>query len=174
MTNSSPSKGISPSERRSAVVDPARSAQMALIRSRDTKPETRVRKALHAAGLRYRLHDRRLPGSPDLVFASRRVVVFVHGCFWHQHPGCAACRMPKTRHDFWRAKLEGNVARDARQVAELEAQGWRVLTIWECDTRDATTLESLVQRIQNLPTHPESPPNAAADVGGRRGRMLPR
>ncbi len=81
-------------------VDPARSAQMALMRSRDTKPEMRVRKVLHASGLRYRLHDRRLPGAPDLVFPGRRLVLFVHGCFWHQHPGCAGARMPKSRLDF--------------------------------------------------------------------------
>ena len=81
----------------SVTVDPARSAQMALIRGRDTKPELRVRKALLAAGLRYRLHERRLPGVPDLIFPTRRLTLFVHGCFWHQHPGCAAARMPKSR-----------------------------------------------------------------------------
>lgn len=78
-------------------VDPARSAQMALVRGRDTKPEIRVRKALHAAGLRYRLHDKKLPGSPDLVFPGRRIALFVHGCFWHRHPGCVAARLPKSR-----------------------------------------------------------------------------
>ena len=174
MTNSSPNKATSPSKATSAVVDPARSAQMALVRSRDTKPETRVRKALHAAGLRYRLHDRRLPGSPDLVFASRRLVVFVHGCFWHQHAGCAACRMPKTRQDFWRAKLEGNVTRDARQVTELEAQGWRVLVVWECETRDATALNALARLIAELPTRPALPRNVSADAGRRRGHVVSR
>ncbi len=124
---------------------------MALVRARDTKPEMRVRKALHAAGLRYRLHDRRLPGAPDLVFPSRRVALFVHGCFWHQHPGCAAARMPKSRLDFWEPKLTGNVARDARQCAELEAMGWTVKIIWECETRSAVALATLAASIRAIP-----------------------
>lgn len=130
------------------AADPARSAQMALIRSRDTKPEMRVRKVLHAAGLRYRLHDRRLPGVPDLVFPSRRVALFVHGCFWHQHPGCKAARMPKSRLDFWGPKLMGNATRDARHLVELEASGWTPLVIWECETRDPQHLAALVTRIR--------------------------
>jgi len=133
------------------AVDPARSAQMALVRARDTKPEMRVRKALHAAGLRYRLHDRRLPGVPDLVFPSRRLALFVHGCFWHQHPGCTAARMPKSRLDFWQPKLTGNVARDAIKQSELQARGWNVRVIWECETRSVETLAALVAEIQNLP-----------------------
>ncbi|WP_122878678.1 very short patch repair endonuclease [Burkholderia pseudomallei] len=135
------------------AVDPARSAQMALVRSRDTKPEMRVRKAMHAAGLRYRLHDRRLPGAPDLVFRSRRIVVFVHGCFWHCHPDCPANRLPKSRLDFWGPKLAGNVARDARKTAELEALGWTVLVIWECETRKAEILAGLVDRIRLAPRY---------------------
>ena len=127
------------------AVDPARSAQMALVRSRDTKPEMRVRRALHAAGLRYRLHDRRLPGVPDLVFASRRIVVFVHGCFWHRHPGCAAARLPKSRQEFWEPKLAGNVERDKRKRAELEEEGWTVLVIWECETKQPLKLETLLR-----------------------------
>lgn len=130
------------------AVDPARSAQMALIRSRDTRPEMRVRKALHASGLRYRLHDRRLPGIPDLVFPSRRVALFVHGCFWHQHPSCSAARMPKSRLDFWGPKLAGNVARDARQLIELATAGWTALVIWECETRDPQCLAALAASIK--------------------------
>lgn len=133
------------------AVDPARSAQMALVRGRDTKPEMRVRKALHAAGLRYRLHDRCLPGAPDLVFPSRRLALFVHGCFWHQHPGCAAARMPKSRLDFWKPKLTGNVERDTRKRAELEALGWTVKVIWECETRSPTALAMLVADIEAIP-----------------------
>jgi DNA mismatch endonuclease (patch repair protein) len=129
-------------------VDPARSAQMALIRSRDTKPEVRVRRALHAAGLRYRLNDRRLPGAPDLVFPGRRVALFVHGCFWHQHPGCRAARMPKSRLVFWTTKLMGNVERDRRRQAELEALGWTVMVIWECETRKPEKLASLAARVR--------------------------
>jgi DNA mismatch endonuclease (patch repair protein) len=131
------------------MTDQARSAQMALVRSRDTKVELRVRKFLHAAGLRYRLHDRRLPGAPDLVFSSRRTVVFIHGCFWHRHPGCAATRLPKSRQEFWEAKLSGNVLRDARQQAELVRLGWTVLTIWECETKDPEQLLALANRIRS-------------------------
>ena len=120
---------------------------MALVRSRVTKPEMRVRRALHAAGLRYRLHDRRLPGSPDLVFPSRRIAFFVHGCFWHRHVGCAAARLPKTRLEFWEPKLSGNVSRDQRQREVLEASGWTVLVVWECETRDLVALDALAQWI---------------------------
>ena len=133
------------------LVDPARSAQMALVRSRDTKPEMRVRKALYAAGLRYRLHGRNLPGAPDLEFRSRRIVVFVHGCFWHRHPGCSAARLPKSRPEFWEPKLAGNVERDKRTQAELEAQGWTVLIIWECETKSADALARLARRIAGTP-----------------------
>lgn len=131
-------------------MDPARSAQMALIRSRDTKPEMRVRHALHAAGLRYRLHVRTLPGVPDLVFPSRRLAVFVHGCFWHQHPGCSAARMPKSRLDFWHAKLSGNVERDTRKSAELRSLGWEVLVVWECQTRKTGQLAELTARVRSV------------------------
>ena len=137
-----------------AAVDPARSAQMALIRSRDTKPEMRVRKALHAAGLRYRLHDRGLPGAPDLVFPGRRLALFVHGCFWHQHPGCAAARMPKSRLEFWQPKLAGNIERDARVLSNLEFLGWTVMIIWECETRKPNTLAMLAERIRAVPPKP--------------------
>lgn len=123
---------------------------MALVHSRDTKPEMRVRRALHAAGLRYRLHDRRLPGSPDLVFPSRRVVLFVHGCFWHRHAGCPAARLPKSRLDFWEPKLAANVLRDQRQREALEAIGWTVLVIWECETRDLSALSDLAQKIRTV------------------------
>ena len=111
---------------------------MSRIRHRDTKPEMMVRRLLHAMGFRYRLHDKRLPGSPDIVFASRKKAIFVHGCFWHRHPdaGCALARMPKSRLDFWRPKLEGNRTRDVRHQSELDALGWRYLIVWECELRD--------------------------------------
>ena len=107
---------------------------MALIRARDTKPELKVRRAIHAAGLRYRLHAKDLPGRPDLVFRSRLIVIFVHGCFWHQHPdrSCKLARMPKSRLEFWRPKLVGNRQRDILTRGELEARGWSVLEVWEC------------------------------------------
>lgn len=104
---------------------------MAGIRGKDTRPEMILRRGLHARGFRFRLHDRRLPGSPDLVFPGRRAVIFVHGCFWHGH-GCHLFRLPATRQEFWRAKIEGNAARDALAEGALAADGWRVLSIWEC------------------------------------------
>lgn len=111
-----------------------RHLNMSRVKARDTKPELLLRRSLHAAGLRYRLHCGNLPGRPDLVFRGRRAVVFVHGCFWHGHD-CRMFRLPATRPDFWRAKIEGNRARDARSHAALRAAGWRVLTIWECALR---------------------------------------
>jgi DNA mismatch endonuclease, patch repair protein len=129
-------------------VDPARSAQMSLVRARDTKPEMRVRRALHTAGLRYRLHAKDLPGKPDVVFRTRRLVVFIHGCFWHQHPDkhCRLARMPKSRLDFWEPKLKANRDRDIRTKSELETLGWTVLEIWECEI-DADHLARLVRTI---------------------------
>lgn len=129
--------------------DTARSAQMALIRSKDTKPEMRVRKALHASGLRYRLHVKQLPGRPDLVFLSRKVAVFVNGCFFHQHPGCVHARMPKSRLDFWKPKLEANVVRDHRKWQELRSAGWKVIVIWECETKDVNKLADLAGNVRN-------------------------
>lgn len=129
----------------------ARSAQMARIRARDTKPEMRVRRALHGAGLRYRLHAKGLPGKPDLVFPGCRVALFVHGCFWHQHPDpvCKLARMPKSRLEFWRPKLEGNRVRDENVRAELEGLGWAVLEVWECQTK-STDLEQLTKLVRAI------------------------
>lgn len=124
---------------------------MRAVRSRDTGPELAVRRFLHAAGLRYRLHDRRLPGKPDVVFPSRRIAVFVHGCFWHQHPGCPASDRPASNTEYWTRKLDGNVARDLRRQHELETEGWSVLTIWECQTRDPTALGQLLAQIRDCP-----------------------
>lgn len=125
-----------------------RSRTMRAVRSRDTGPEMVVRRFLHAAGLRFRLHDRRLPGSPDLVFPSRRVALFVHGCFWHQHPGCDAADRPKSRSDYWNRKLDGNVARDTRRLFELAAAGWTAMIIWECETHDPQRLAILAANIK--------------------------
>lgn len=107
---------------------------MAGIGPRDTKPEMMIRRGLHAMGYRYRLHDRALPGRPDLVFPSRRAVIFVHGCFWHGH-ACGLFRWPATRPEFWRAKISGNVARDTRVRMQITEAGWRVLDVWECALR---------------------------------------
>lgn len=108
-----------------------RSRMMSGIRGKDTKPELLVRRALHAAGFRYRLHERTLPGKPDMVFPKYSAVVFVHGCFWHGHD-CHLFRMPSTRTEFWQAKISGNVARDVRAITLLRETGWRVGTVWEC------------------------------------------
>jgi DNA mismatch endonuclease (patch repair protein) len=110
----------------------ARSALMSRIRGRDTGPELAVRRYLHGKGLRYVPNDPTLPGKPDLAFKSRKVVVFVHGCFWHGHAGCAKARLPKTRSGFWQAKIVSNRARDRRIEAQLRKLGWRVLVVWQC------------------------------------------
>lgn len=120
---------------------------MASIRRADTAPELRVRRYLHGCGLRFRVHTRELPGTPDIVLPRFKAVVFVHGCFWHRHPGCRFATVPSSRTDFWSAKFAGNVRRDAQKAAALEALGWRPLVIWECETRDADQLDGLFWRI---------------------------
>ncbi len=116
-----------------------RQVNMSRIKSKNTKPEMLIRRGLHARGLRYRLHDRALPGTPDLVFPRYRTVVFVHGCFWHFH-GCALSKLPGTRPDFWKAKLSANAMRDSQAIVMLNSAGWRVLIIWECALRGAGRL----------------------------------
>jgi len=126
------------------VVDSAtRSRMMAGIRGKDTRPEILVRQTLFAAGFRYRLHRRDLPGAPDIVMSGRRVAVFVHGCFWHQHEACKFAKLPASRPEFWANKLKGNVTRDERAVETLLADHWRVLVVWECATRDPLVFASL-------------------------------
>lgn len=117
-------------------IDPAKSAAMAKIGPKNSKPETVVRRMAHALGYRFRLHRRDLPGTPDLVFPSKRKVIFVHGCFWHRHEGCKWATTPKTRVEYWSRKFEENIARDRKQADALKSSGWEVLTIWECETRD--------------------------------------
>lgn len=127
------------------VFDPEkRSWLMSRIGSRNTTPEMRVRRAAHAMGLRFRLHRRDLPGSPDVVFPSRRLAVFVHGCFWHRHQGCRLASAPKSNEEAWTRKFERNVARDAKALHDLDALGWRTETIWECETRKADVLRKAV------------------------------
>lgn len=122
------------------VVDPAtRSRMMSGIRGKDTKPEVRIRKGLHRLGFRYRLHDPRLPGKPDLVFPKYRAVILINGCFWHGH-GCHMFKWPVQRADFWRAKIGSNRERDARHARALAAEEWRVLIIWECSLKGRTRL----------------------------------
>ncbi|MFN3615185.1 MAG: very short patch repair endonuclease [Rubrimonas sp.] len=117
---------------------------MARIGSKNTAPELAVRRAAHAAGFRFRLHRRDLPGTPDLVFPRFRAAIFVHGCFWHGH-GCTKGRLPKSRADYWYPKIEANRARDAAKSASLDAAGWRVLTIWQCETADPAGLSALIR-----------------------------
>jgi DNA mismatch endonuclease (patch repair protein) len=124
-----------------------RSYNMSRIQGRDTAPEMRVRRILHGAGLRYRLHGKKLPGKPDLVFARRKTVVFVHGCFWHMHDCRYGKPAPATNRSFWADKRRSNADRDGRNRAELEAAGWRVFEIWECETRDA---EVLARRLSEV------------------------
>ncbi len=120
-----------------------RSRLMSRIRGRNTKPEMVVRKLLWRAGYRYRLHCKELPGKPDVVFPGRRRVIFVHGCFWHRHPGCSRATLPATRREFWSRKLEGNTVRDAQAVEALQLAGWRVLVVWECEIKSQHLLERL-------------------------------
>ena len=126
----------------SEAVDPARSALMAKVGGRDTKPEMVVRRHLFSNGHRYRLHARDLPGRPDIVFRKRRKAIFVHGCFWHRHDGCRRSTVPKTRQAFWSDKFDRNKARDARNEEALSAIGWDILVVWECETKDTDALSA--------------------------------
>jgi len=120
------------------VVSPeVRSRMMAAIKGKNSAPELLVRKVLAAAGFRFRLHRRDLPGTPDIVLPGRKIAIFVHGCFWHAHRGCKYAKTPSTRREFWTAKLDANVKRDQQAVDKLAAMGWRVLCVWECATRQA-------------------------------------
>jgi DNA mismatch endonuclease (patch repair protein) len=112
-----------------------RSWNMSRIRSRDTAPERQLRSLLHRSGFRFRLHDQRLPGRPDIVLPKYGTAVFVHGCFWHRHEGCRNATTPSTRPEFWREKFEGNVRRDEASRAALEDAGWNVITVWECELK---------------------------------------
>jgi DNA mismatch endonuclease, patch repair protein len=129
------------------LTDRKRSQLMSRIRGKNTKPELLLRRAIHARGLRYRLHDSRLPGKPDIVFMTRRAVVFVNGCYWHGH-NCDLFRWPKANSGFWQNKILSNRRRDRHKVQELLSLGWRVLTVWECALRapDALPITAVVDR----------------------------
>ncbi|NTW46765.1 MAG: DNA mismatch endonuclease Vsr [Chlorobaculum sp.] len=133
-----------------------RSERMSRIRSKGSVSEMRLRRLIHGMGYRYRLHVRTLPGTPDLVFPSRKAVIFMHGCFWHRHQACLLARIPKSRVTFWREKLEANKRRDEENVKRLLELGWRVLVIWECqmqakDLSDVSTIvrEFLIEGTEN-------------------------
>ena len=138
-----------------------RSVNMSKIRSGNTKPEMAVRRLLHAQGYRYRVHRKELPGKPDIVFKRRRKVIFVHGCFWHQHAAksCLDGRRPKSNTTYWHSKLARNVERDALHRDELTKNGWDILVVWECEARD---VHALLKRLRNF-----LGPPAAKRVGAR-------
>lgn len=123
-----------------------RSWLMSRVSATDTSPEVRVRKVAHRMGLRFRLHRRTLPGKPDLIFPRYRVALFVHGCFWHRHPGCKKASTPKSRVDFWLQKFEANVRRDKIVRSDLESLGWHVVIIWECQTKELSEVEDVLSR----------------------------
>ena len=131
------------------VVDrETRSRMMASIRPVNTAPEVAVRRYLHAAGLRFRLHDKRLPGRPDIVLPAHGIVIFVHGCFWHRHTGCRYTTSPATRVGFWSDKFASNVKRDKAKADMLERLGWTVLVAWECETRDMDRLDGIYWKVR--------------------------
>ena len=124
-----------------------RSERMALIRGKNTKPELLVRGIVHRCGYRYRLHVAQLPGKPDMVFPRLRKVLFVHGCFWHRHPGCSLARLPKSKLEFWVPKLNQNRQRDLKNIAKLRKAGWSVGVIWECEIGRVEKLERKIRKL---------------------------
>lgn len=129
-----------------------RSSVMRRVKSTGTSPELKARKLLTRMGLRYRLHRKDLPGKPDIVMAGRRLAIFVHGCFWHGHDCARGARVPKANRAYWEGKVGRNRARDSEHKAALEAKGWRVLTLWECELKDEAAIE---RRVQDLVLHPQ-------------------
>ena len=130
---------------------------MQRVRGKNTKPELVVRRELHARGFRFRLHDPRLPGRPDIVLKSRGIVVFVHGCFWHRHPGCRYASESKTRREFWEAKFRANVERDERSYSELTELGWIVHVVWECEIKRGTFVGPLLETLARATDGPRDP-----------------
>jgi len=124
-----------------------RSEIMRRITSKGTKPEIQVRRLVYCLGFRYRLHKKELPGNPDLVFSKRKKLIFVHGCFWHQHDGCKSSHIPKTRKEYWAPKLARTIRRDKENQAKLRDLGWDILVIWECQVRD---IEKLTEKIKTF------------------------
>ena len=132
----------------------SRSDIMRAVKRANTAPEIIVRQVLHALGLRFRLHRRDLPGSPDVVLPRFRTVIFVHGCFWHRHPDCRYTTTPKTRQEYWLPKFAANIERDLRKEAQLQALGWRVLLVWECETKQREELSLRLRRELKLSEAP--------------------
>ncbi|WP_353231139.1 very short patch repair endonuclease [Pseudomonas helleri] len=132
----------------------SRSDIMRAVKRANTAPEIIVRQVLHALGIRFRLHRRDLPGSPDVVLPRFRTVIFVHGCFWHRHPDCRYTTTPKTRQEYWLPKFAANIERDLRKEAQLQALGWRVLLVWECETKQREELTLRLRRELKLSEAP--------------------
>ena len=124
-----------------------RSWIMGRVKGRDTKPEMLVRSLLHGMGFRFRLHRKDLPGNPDIVLPRHKKVIFVHGCFWHGHPGCPRSKRPTTNRTFWDRKLDGNLERDKRFCDELSGMGWKVLIVWQCGTKEPDILANKLERF---------------------------
>ncbi len=120
---------------------------MSSVKQRHTKPEILVRKILHRHGFRFRLHNKKLPGTPDIVLPKHKAVIFVHGCFWHQHEGCRKSRRPTSNVEFWNEKLDKNIARDDQKESELKNSGWKVLTIWDCEIKNENLL---IEEVENF------------------------
>jgi DNA mismatch endonuclease, patch repair protein len=127
-----------------------RSAIMARVKSSNTTPEMKVRSALHRLGYRYVLHNKKLPGRPDLSFPSRKVALFVHGCFWHRHPGCKRASSPVNRADYWAKKFNRNIERDVHAQRRLQAMGWTVVVLWECELKSPLWLTNVVDALEHV------------------------
>jgi DNA mismatch endonuclease (patch repair protein) len=127
-----------------------RSKNMAAIKGKNTKPEMLVRKFLHANGYRYKLHDKSLPGKPDIVLPKHKTVIFVHGCFWHGHKHCKYYVVPKTRTEWWLTKLNGNITNDAKVIKTLKKDGWTIITIWECNLKPAKVEKTLTALLTHF------------------------
>ena len=127
-----------------------RSYNMSRIKGRDTKPEMVVRRFLHANGFRYKLHDKKLPGKPDIVLPKYRTVIFVHGCFWHGHTNCKYFVVPKTRTDWWLNKINSNIANDTKAIKALKKEGWKIINLWECDLKSLKIEKALSTLLKKL------------------------
>jgi len=134
-----------------SITTERRSDNMRKIRSKDTKPEMRIRKLLFGLGYRFRLHRKDLPGKPDIVFTGRKRVIFVHGCFWHQHQDCREGRLPGSRQEYWIPKLKNNISRDQKHTVELQKLGWKVLVIWECQITNIDRTEDMMLKFLGPP-----------------------
>jgi DNA mismatch endonuclease (patch repair protein) len=134
-------------KRRDPLTDQERSRQMALVKSKNTRPELAVRRMIWSMGFRYRLHATNVIGRPDIVLKKHRRIIFVHGCFWHRHKGCSRTRMPKTRVRFWKQKFQLNITRDKVVRKKLRQSGWKILVIWECMSENATNLNKTLRRF---------------------------